>query len=239
MKPIIIITPSYDETTKSFILKKAYADYIESAGGQAVTCGYAQRLTDICSLLDIAHGLLLSGGVDISPLLFGEEPILPLGSITPERDLFEIAAAKEAVKRNMPVYGICRGMQLLNAALGGTVIQDIYDFYKTKLKHTQNAPKYYPSHTIDILEDSMLFEIAGKKTMTVNSFHHQAAGESGDGVKKTAFSADGVPEAIEREGNFILGVQWHPEFMYEKDEIQLKIAEAFISAAKKYMVKNI
>ncbi|MEA4816615.1 MAG: gamma-glutamyl-gamma-aminobutyrate hydrolase family protein [Lachnospiraceae bacterium] len=235
MKPVIIITPSYDEGTNNFTLNKAYTDYIESAGGQPVIIGYGGSLPDISDVLSMADGLLLSGGVDISPLLFDEEPIVPLGHITPERDIFELEIIRQAIGKNMPIYGICRGMQLLNAACGGTVVQDIYDFYKTKLKHTQNAPKYYASHTIDISKNSLLFSITGKDTMTVNSFHHQAAGENGENIIKTAFAKDGVPEALEYvKSSFVLGVQWHPELMYEKDDTQLEIAKAFITAADKF-----
>jgi len=240
MKPIIIITPSYDEATNKFTLSKAYTDYIDAAGGQPVIIGYGNPLPDIPDILSIADGLLLSGGVDISPLLFNEEPILPLGHITPERDIFELEITRQAMEKNMPIYGICRGMQLLNAACGGTVIQDIYDFFKTKLKHTQNAPSYYASHTIDISKDSLLFSIVGKDMMTVNSFHHQAAGENGKNIIKTAFSKDGVPEALEHlKKDFFLGVQWHPELMYEKDSVQLEIAKAFIAASREFRRKRL
>ena len=168
-------------------------------------------------------GLLLSGGQDVDPTLYDEEPVRALGVVIRQRDVYEIALVRAAVKAGKPVFGICRGMQVINVALGGTLYQDLPTQNPASfVKHRQEAPEGYPTHNIDILPDTRLASLFGT-THYVNSLHHQAVKDLAPGLKATAFSKDGVIEAIESPTHNILAVQWHPEIMWRKFPQQLKL----------------
>ncbi len=164
-------------------------------------------------ILDTLDGIVFSGGGDINPLFLDEQPICDLHEVATERDEMELLLVRLAADRQIPILGICRGIQVMNAAIGGTVLQDIYQQGgNVWVKHAQNAPRFASTHTVEVDEDSMLYGIYGKKELAVNSFHHQAVGTVAPGMKVTARSADGVIEAMESiEHKSILGVQWHPE----------------------------
>jgi putative glutamine amidotransferase len=179
-------------------------------------------------------GLLLTGGGDIDPTLFGEEPLPGLGSITPERDTLEIALIGHMLKANKPIFAICRGCQILNIAAGGDMYQDLYTQRDNLLQHTQHAPRSHTSHTLEVVEDSLLHRISGEVSFKVNSFHHQAVRNLAPGFVVSAAAKDGVIEAFEsRNHTFVLGVQWHPEFMAEKDEVSQRLFNTFVAACGK------
>ena len=187
----------------------------------------------IASMLD---GLLLTGGGDIDPTLFGEEPHVGLGSITPERDFFEIRLIQKMLELNKPILGICRGAQILNIAVGGDMFQDIYSQNeRTLLQHDQQAPRWHASHFVDVTKDTLLYQIAQTNRFKVNSYHHQANRKVPAGFQVSAVSSDGIIEAIESTVHeFVLGVQWHPETMLmKKDTISEKMIRAFITACQK------
>ncbi len=167
---------------------------------------------------NIIDGLVLSGGQDVSPLFYGEEPLPELKKTLPTRDEFEIALVKEILKQQKPIFAICRGMQLLNVALGGTLYQDIYSLGKHTLKHLQESHPKYTSHSIKIENDSILNNILGNNT-TVNTLHHQAIKDLGINLKITALSSDGFIEAVEStiKEQYILAVQWHPEILLQNN----------------------
>lgn len=177
-------------------------------------------------------GILLTGGGDINPALFHEEPHPALGSITPERDWFELALAQAAIARNRPVLAICRGMQILAIAGGGDMYQDLSSQYeKPLIQHRQIAPRYYGSHRLILNQQSLLASLTKGKEMMVNSYHHQAVREVPNLFQATAWTSDGVIEAIERQdGVFQIGVQWHPEHM--NDSISSALFSAFVEACK-------
>lgn len=182
--------------------------------------------------LSLVDGLILSGGHDVNPLLYGEEPHKLLSDIYPERDDFDLSLVKIATKLNMPILGICRGHQILNVANGGTLYQDLSLQENTYIKHNQGKLPSQGTHTVNIDRDSILCSILGD-TAIVNSFHHLGIHEVGKNFKAVAHSKDGVIEAIERQNPFALGVQWHPEMMSINNKNMLNIFKYFIEQCNK------
>ncbi|WP_312060302.1 gamma-glutamyl-gamma-aminobutyrate hydrolase family protein [Anaerotignum sp.] len=227
MQPVIGITPDYDSSIRRYKIHEDYISAILSSGGLPIL------LFPYAEIPPFLDGIIFSGGGDIDPLLFQEEPLAQSGEISPLRDQYEIALCREAIGKNIPILGICRGMQVINIALGGTIYQDIFVQTGSKLKHSQQAPREYGTHSILIENDSLLSALLGKEKVTVNSFHHQAVALLGDGLRVSAKSQDGLIEAIEHTQNlFVLGVQWHPEAM--GNEEQKKLFSAFLAAAEKF-----
>lgn len=235
MKPIIGITCSYDWNKGYFRINRAYVTAIERAGGVPIILPSISP-DNVREIVGIVDGVLLSGGVDIDPHLYGEKPIHKMGKIDPDRDLFEIELTKEVLRRELPLLAICRGIQVLNVAAGGTLYQDIESQVKGSIKHKWHtpsgldAPPSYPTHIVKIKAGSMLHKIFGKQELRVNSFHHQAVKDVGKKFIATAWAEDEVIEAIEYTGSsFILGVQWHPEWMMNSE--MMKIFEEFVKRA--------
>ncbi len=182
------------------------------------------------SYVSILDGLLLTGGGDINPALFNEDPHPALGGITPERDAFEFALAKAAIHLKKPILAICRGMQVLALAAGGDMFQDLQAQYEgTLIQHKQLAPRSYGSHKIYLAEHSLIKQIAKNEEAYVNSFHHQAIRRVPATFKVSAWTNDNVIEAIETtESTFQLGVQWHPENM--SDPFSRNLFRTFLQA---------
>ena len=216
-KPVIGITGNYEDFTCK--LGKGYYQSVIRAGGVPLIIPPSSDTAVLMNTLDHIDALILSGGGDINPLYCGEEPIPGLHGINSERDLPELLITRLAYNRQMPMLGICRGIQTLAVALGGKVDQDI----KASVKHSQDADRSEPTHSITIEEGSTLYNIykeqslppsAGRtgEGLLVNSFHHQAVSEAGERFRVVATATDGIIEAIESsEFKSILGVQWHPE----------------------------
>ena len=208
-KPVIGITANYDDGKS--MLAEGYYKKVVAAGGVPLLIPPMDDTDTIINTLDRIDGLILSGGGDYNPLFCGEEPSPRLHSINGERDLPELLITRLAYNRQIPMMGICRGIQTLAMALGGTVRQDIGDT-EGLIKHSQDAHRSVPTHSVSVCDDSVLHHIYGSRTLYVNSFHHQAVGEPGDKFRVVARSSDGVVEAMEStEMKSIIGVQWHPE----------------------------
>jgi putative glutamine amidotransferase len=242
MHPIIGITCGSDVSVSStggrvYRQNSVGFDYIsaiEYAGGTPIVLPIVEDQECISSFMDIMDGLLLSGGGDIDPSFFNEEPIPELGNIDPDRDRVEMLLSKAALEQDLPVLAICRGIQVLNVAAGGTLYQDISQHSKEILKHRQSAPGWHASHTIQIEPGSLVYDIFGKQTGRVNSFHHQAVRDIADGFYVSARSLDGIIEAIEsKEHRFMLGVQFHPEMMFQHHPEAANIFAAFVKACKR------
>lgn len=181
----------------------------------------------------IIDGLLLTGGVDIAPLFYGEEPHAQLGWVDADRDAYEIALLQQAEQLKKPVFGICRGVQVINVAFGGTLYQDLSQVEQSQLQHRQKASRDSVSHSVDIVKGTYLAKLCGERSM-VNSFHHQAIKKVAPGFQVNAFSPDGVIEGIERtHEHFVLGVQWHPEHLVEKHTNMLKLFRSFVAKSRK------
>ena len=216
--PLIGVSGSIDaEETRHFILRD-YLTAVIAAGGVPVLLSpdmEGDMLEDCLARLD---GLLMAGGNDVSPALFGEPPVEALGEVNPLRDGFEMRLVRLAAARHMPVLGICRGVQAMAAALGGSLWQDLPGQYRTAaglppIAHRQTAPGHYPGHTVRIEKDTLLARLVADCELPVNSFHHQAVKEAGS-LRVCALAPDGVIEAVEHASlPFFLGVQWHPERM--------------------------
>lgn len=213
-RPVIGITGNYEDSTCK--LADGYYKKVREAGGVPVVIPPLEDTGVIINTLERIDGLVLSGGGDFNPLYCGEEPSDKLHNINKERDLPELLIARLAYNRSIPMLGICRGIQTLAMALGGKVAQDIGDKYPRHLKHSQDADRTEPTHSVSIVEGSGLYHLYGISTIAVNSFHHQAVENPGDKFVVAATSGDGIIEAIEsREFKPIIGVQWHPEWLEE------------------------
>lgn len=231
MKPIIGITPNYSYDGKKFMIHEDYVAAIKNAGGYPVLIFPQQGLPAF------VDGIVLTGGADIDPMLFGEEPLRESGEICPLRDDFELPLCDLALKANLPLLGICRGMQVMNIAAGGGIYQDIVVQTDTSLKHDQQAPRSYATHSIRTERNTLLSSLWEKEKITVNSLHHQAVSVLGKGFLVAASSPDGITEAIEHRDNaFVLGVQWHPESMTTEEQRQL--FGAFMEAATEYHLRR-
>lgn len=227
MRPVIGITGNYQAENNSFCLKDYYVSSISDAGGIAVILPSTGDEELIEDYLSICQGLLLSGGGDLDPLYWSECPEQQLGEIDPLRDGFELSLARKTFRSHQAVLGICRGCQVLNVAMGGSLVQDINGL----MSHGQKAPRTHPIHDIFIEQNSQLYRIMRSERIRVNSFHHQAVKELGRGLSITALAADGTVEAIEsREHPFYLGVQWHPECL--RDEFSAHLFAALTAAAQ-------
>jgi putative glutamine amidotransferase len=232
MKPIIGITSDVDLNSKHF-LSNDYLQALIQGGGIPVILpiGIEEDASQIAETID---GLLLTGGGDIDPALFGEEPLQGLGEISPGRDCLEILLVQHMLQLNKPVLAICRGIQVLNVAAGGDMYQDIYSQISNPiLQHKQKAARTHLSHSVTVMERSILACIAGQTHFKVNSFHHQAIRKVSKPFKVTAWSSDGIIEAMESEEHkFVLGVQWHPENLaVHGDIISKRLFEQFIEAS--------
>lgn len=220
-KPVIGLTGNFAEGETRLV--ERYYKGIAEAGGVPVVIPPLADKDVIINTLDSLDGLMLTGGGDINPLWAGEEPSLRLHSINRERDEAELLAVRLAYNRQIPMLGICRGIQVLVTALDGEVEQDIAEGMQAGrltpgghalLKHSQDADRREPTHTVIIEKDSALYGIYGTGTLAVNSFHHQSVRKCGARFKVTAVAPDGVIEAIESsEYKSIMGVQWHPEWL--------------------------
>ena len=211
-KPVIGITGNYGDFACK--LGEGYYKSVLKAGGVPVIIPPLDDTDAVINTLEHIDGLLLSGGADMNPLYGGEEPSPLLGDINSERDLPELLITHLAFSRQIPMLGICRGVQTLAMALGGKVMQDVSGV--AKVKHSQDADRSEKTHRVTIERDSTLYKIYGTEVLYVNSFHHQAVSEAGEHFWVTAKSSDGIIEAMEsREFKSILGVQWHPECLGE------------------------
>lgn len=235
--PLIGLTCGIDYEKELAYVKNGYFRAIHKCGALAVLIP-VDNLFSEKELIHKLDGLLLTGGPDVDPMFFKEEAYTFNGNISPERDKQELALAELAFYAGKPILGICRGAQVLNVAMGGTIFQDIKSQTDTKflLKHDQQAPKWYPTHNISITIGSKVEKYFNNTSARVNSFHHQAIKDVAPGFAATAVSSDGIIEAIEYTGDkYAVGVQWHPETMWEKDDIHLKVFEDFVVECKKAM----
>lgn len=239
-RPIIGISSSVivDEAGSFAGYKRAYVnkDYVDAvvrAGGVPLIIPFSTDKEVIISQAQLIDGLILSGGHDISPYNYGQEPSQKIGETFPERDTYEIILLEESKKRNIPILGICRGFQLINVAAGGTLYQDLSLIPGNILKHNQVSNPTLKTHKVEIKENSFISSIFGKETM-VNSFHHQVIDKVANDFIVVAKASDGVVEAIEHKTyKFLVAVQWHPEMLALNCEKARELFSKFVEEAKK------
>lgn len=210
-------------------------DYVRSvlaAGAVPIMIPMSADHEAVETALSLCDGLILSGGQDVYPLNYGEEPHRGLGEVCPERDEFDFELYRLAKAKDMPVLGICRGSQIIAAAEGGSVYQDLSEM-EGALKHNQGHTPNMPSHHVTVAEGSKLHKIFGEERIAVNSFHHQIIKDAGKDMIVTAKADDGAIEGMEhRNAKFIVAVQWHPEMMHASDDHMLNLFKALVEECK-------
>jgi putative glutamine amidotransferase len=212
MRPAIGITLAIDaENQARYAVRQDYVRSVEQAGGLPLVLAPGDP-TSIPELLDRVDALVMTGGSDVDPALYGAVPHPRLGEVFRDRDTFEIALCRAALERDLPLLAICRGQQVLNVASGGTLIQDIPSEVAGAEGHDAARERWQTAHDVRILPETRLRAILGRDVVAVNSFHHQAVRDLGRGIAVSAIASDGVIEAIEApQKRFTVAVQWHPE----------------------------
>ena len=230
-KTIIGLSPLYDREKDSYWMLPGYMKMVERCGAVPLMLPLTTEEPLLAAAFELCDGILLTGGQDVSPSLYGQ-PLSPLcGEVCEARDEMDRRLLISAIGADKPVLGICRGLQLMNAALGGTLYQDLPTEYGTTAEHCMKPPYDRGVHSVCLLDDTPLHDLLGVDEISVNSYHHQAVKDPASCLKTMAVSADGLIEAMYLPGKrFIWGVQWHPEFSYEKDPRCLRIAEPFVRA---------
>ena len=231
MKPLIGITPSFNSGTGVISLQKNYGEAIAASGGIPVSFLLSEDPGILLEAFKRCDGILLSGGIDIDPGSYKEARISACGGSATRRDDMEIFIVRRALKKNLPILGICRGMQLMNIAAGGTLYQDIYTQISDRpiLRHTRTAANLHPRHEIEIVRNSIIHNSFHTDRVWVNSYHHQAVKTLAPGFRVTSRASDGIIESIEHsDRKFAVGIQWHPERLWAIESIYQNIFIEFI-----------
>lgn len=250
MTPIIGVTatlkedPELVETRPLGSFVRADLDYVAGvvgAGGVPVVLPPVPEAAE--EMAQGIDGLLLSGGSDLDPDYYGEEPLSELGVTLPERDAFEMIILKYALERGVPVFGICRGLQVLNVALGGTLYQDLpSQLHPDLIAHLQQMPKWQWTHEVEVNGDSEVAKITQTTELRVNSYHHQAIKDLADGLVAVAHASDGVIEAVEFRDlseRWLVGVQWHAESMRDTEGPEHRnLFKAHVGAAEQHALRR-
>ncbi|MBR6709139.1 MAG: gamma-glutamyl-gamma-aminobutyrate hydrolase family protein [Clostridia bacterium] len=225
-KPVIGITSSYSEQGQ-IKMRPNYVRCIMDHGGIGVLLPQMTNPDRIREIAEDMDGFLFSGGGDVEPARYGDAEVDPTVKTAPERDAFEFALLAEVLKLGKPVLGICRGVQVMNVGIGGTLYQHIENHRQTPV------PGSVTEQAVSVAKDTELFRITGAEQLLVNTFHHQAVREVGHGVIVSARAEDGTIEAIEMPGHrFFVGVQWHPELFYHLQKPMQSLFAAFVEASK-------
>lgn len=230
MKPVIGLT-MYD-IDKKLDINNAYLDSVEIAGGIPICLPNASE-EHVDALLDRVDGIILIGGEDMDPDLFGEEPHQNIGRVVRKRDDSDLLFMKRAFERDMPILGVCRGMQIMNVFFGGTIIQDIPTQVEDAIGHKQQSKRGALAHNVEVLTPKMK-EIFEENEFRVNTYHHQAVGKLGEGLVLSGVAKDGVIEAMEHEDHpYCISVQWHPEELSPLGNIHAqRLFKSFVEACK-------
>lgn len=231
-KPIIGVIPLWDDNKDSIWMLPAYMDIVRESGGVPIILPLVASKEEIAQVCGMCHGFLFTGGHDIDPMLYGESPIKQCGNPNTERDILEREVFEYALKNDLPVLGICRGIQLINALCGGSLYQDIPSQIDT-ISHQMTPPYDQVWHKVLVVEGTPLREIIGEEEIGVNSYHHQAIKSLAPSLTATAIAEDGIIEGVYMpHKRFLHAVQWHPEFNFHSCESSRKIVASFIKTTK-------
>ncbi len=232
MKPIIGLT-TFKEIKTTWTYNNVSYNYVNSvllAGGVPIMIPILKDTEDIDRYLDIVDGLIFTGGEDVAPLLYGENPIKEVTCICSDRDNMELNLFKRAYEKGVPIFGVCRGLQLINVALGGTLYQDINSQIKDSLGHSVDMAGDELYHSMKVEKDSKLYEVFQREMVDINSFHHQSVKDLGKDLKVSAYSEDGIVEAFESTNDkFIMAVQFHPEALIPRHMEFINLFKYFIT----------
>lgn len=233
-KPIIGVIPLWDETKDSIWMLPGYFDSLQLVGALPVMLPLHLNEDEAEQMAAVCDGFLLTGGHDVEPEVYGEEKTTLCGVTCPERDSLEKRVFQQAMKENKPVLGVCRGIQLINALMGGTLYQDLPEQMPGAMKEHHMTPPYDRFCHEVAVHEGMLREIVGTDRLGVNSYHHQGIKELAPGLRAEATAPDGLIEAVScPDKKFVLAVQWHPEFNYQKESSSVNILRAFVESCKK------
>ena len=232
-RPVVGVTLGDGDEPGVHAMREDYVRSVEQSGAVPVVLPPVSP-EDVPALLDRLDGVLLSGGVDVDPALYGQEPHPRLGRVNRRRDDFELALVGEALRRDLPILAICRGQQVLNVAAGGTLVQDIPSLVEGGVKHDGRGPRWRRAHPVEVTAPSRLREILGRDAVPVNSIHHQAVERVGDGLVVSArCPEDGVVEGLERPASrFVVAVQWHPESFWNREDSFQRLFDAHAEACR-------
>ena len=242
MQPPIIGAPSYGYVKPpkgyppSFVVSQSYIRCLEVAGAAPLIIPLLHDEGALRAIYTTLDGLLLAGGGDVDPRFYGEEPHPKLGDVDPERDRVELLLLRWAFEDDLPVLAICRGIQMLNVAAGGTLYQDIAAQCPWAVRHNyyRSWPRDHRAHQVGIERGTRLFHLLGTPRVAVNSMHHQAVKDLAPGFQVSARAEDGLIEGIESlEHSFMLGVQWHPEVLAHQDPVMQRLFDGFVEAVRK------
>ena len=232
-KPLIGVTPLFDRARDSYWMQPGYFLALEQAGAVPVMLPLTNDEAALGRLVETLDGFLIAGGQDVSPALYGEEQRPVCKETCPERDTMESVLLRLLREADKPVFGICRGLQVLNAHLGGTLYQDLNAEHPSDVNHRMAAPYDRAEHTVALCKDAPLSALLNAEEIGVNSCHHQAIKDLAPVLKPMAIAPDGLIEAVfAPDKRFVWAVQWHPEFFFRKDENSRKLFSAFVNAAR-------
>ena len=230
-KPIAGVLPLWDEEKKSVWMLPDYLNALIQAGAVPVILPLTEDRQSLERAAEICDGFLFTGGQDVSPRLYGEEPMEQLVSTCEKRDAAEAILLKAALAADKPVLGVCRGLQFINVMLGGSLYQDLPLQHPSDINHHGHAPYDQPVHDVGILRDSPLYDCLKVQALAVNSLHHQGIKRKADGLEVMAAAPDGIAEAVcKPDQRFLWAVQWHPEYSYQTDINSRKIFSEFVKA---------
>jgi putative glutamine amidotransferase len=235
-RPCIGIPMRIELATDRFYLARFYSEAVVAAGGAPVHISLVPQPEYVEAVVEGLDGILLPGSdSDVDPQRYGQQPHPNLGAVHPIKDETDLLIIAAAERKRIPIFAICFGMQVLNVSRGGTLIQDIGSQVPEAIKHEQGPPRDRPSHRVTLSERTRLSKIAGAEAFAVNSHHHQAIETLGANLVATAWTSDGIIEALEdpRPDRFAVAVQWHPELGWERDPISQRLFEAFVTEAAK------
>ena len=229
------VTPYYNLERKEEYMPEGYIRAVEMIGAQMRVIHYDTAEHTLKEMVDTLDGVIFSGGHDVDPSHYGQKKLPVCGPVIPERDRTELGLFAFARRRGMPILGICRGIQLINVAMGGTLIQDIPSAFPGA-NHVQEAERHALWHDVSLLPNTPMWSLfGGKDRLITNSFHHQAIDRLGEGLTVSAAASEGFPEAVyAAEGPFLWAVQWHPEVSLRTDEASEKLIKAFGSAVEAF-----
>ena len=231
MKRVIGLIPLVDEARESLWMLPGYMEGVAAAGGLPVMLPLTAADDDLDRLCGLCDGFLLTGGHDVSPEYYGQPRLPVCGATSAERDRMEDGILRRAMAQNKPVLGICRGIQFINAALGGTLWQDLPSQHPSNVVHQQRPPYDAPAHSVEILPDTPLAGLLKRDALPVNSYHHQAIRDLAAPLRPMALAPDGLVEAVWHPGHrFLWAVQWHPEFSHRSDPAAQAVFQAFVNA---------